>query len=1605
MVRLRHIPAAARAARSRDVVPAVALALTLVIALALRLYGIEWDSGYPFTPHPDERAILMKVGELDLPSPGDVGDLLDADRSPLNPRWFPYGSFPLYLLKAFQGLLSAVPGVEIHDLRVIGRALSAIADTATVALVYMLGARLYGRREGLLAAILVTLAVLHVQLSHFFAVDTIMAACAVAALYLLSRVARDGTTRDSVAAGAIVGLGIATKVTLLPIYGAFLMAHAIYALGLLDDGEEDGPGLAERVAAAVNGVVLGGAASVVVFAVAQPYAFIDYARFMGDVVEQSEMVRRIRDYPYTRQYVDTTPYWYHVRQLATWGLGLPLGVVAWAGLLYAAMRGMRLFHGLAYLAAGIALPAALLMLSHSLPAIVAASAVALAALALTLPFRSAESRGTVLLLSWVVPYLLITGSFEVKFLRYMIPATPFLVLFGSRMLLDLWDTVSARLPRLRPLLVAGFFLLLAATGFYAVAYTAVYEREHPAIRTARWINANAPEGSVILKEHWEEGIPGLHGYEIRELPIYDPDTETKLSGMAEELALADYVVFYSNRLYGTIPRLPDRYPFSSEYYRLLFSGALGYELADVQTSYPGLAGVTFVDDTLSRPGVPSPGRLLSEARDGLVLSMGFADESFTVYDHPMTLVFENRGRHTAGEIERALGVGESTDLRVPGLMLTSEEAEAQRAGGTWSEIVRPASWPARLPVLSWLLVVELMSLLAVPIAFVLLRRLTDRGYLLAKPLGLLLVCLVVWLLASYELLAFSMASVGVGMAVIAVVSLALLAANWREIAAFLARRWRTLLAGEAVFLVAFLAFVLVRMANPDLWHSHLGGEKPMDMAYLNAVLKSSYMPPYDPWFGGGYINYYYWGQFMVATLIRATGIDPAIAFNLAVPLFFALTAAAAYSIVYNLASSTRLVVPAEAGTHPRPQPSHQAVEPRPSSWPARLALSPTAAGLAGAAFVVLLGNLDGAVQLVGGIWNTFVLNEPFTGFDFWRSTRVMPPDPPGHEITEFPFFTFLFADLHAHLMALPFTLLAIGLSLAVVLFGRQDSSSFPRRQKPRGEGPWLSDQGEESTSFLRRQEPRGEGSGDGDGGDDAPSFLRRQEPRGEGPWLSGEGEESTSFLRRQEPRGEGPGADADRDQGMSYLRRLQPRWVAAMSAHWPPAELALLALLGLAVGSLRAINTWDVPVYMLLAASAVLLAAYFRNGGLSLQVLIESAAKTAIVAAVGFLAFLPYHDSTETFFTSVEATTNQTVLWQFLLIHGLFVFVVGSHLLLDTRAHWLPSLRKLWLRAGESRAKLVPLGIAALLAGYLALSVITGVTGSTIPFALVLLVLAAVSGLKHMSSGGPDSRQLTFATLLVCAALGVVIGLDIFRVEGDIDRMNSVFKLYLQAWVLLAIASAYLGWRILRSGVVARAMPGPWGTAWGWALALLVFAAAVYPVLGTQARLKTRFDVLPLTLDGTAYMRATVYNDANGPIDLSADYDAIRWLQDSVDGSPVILEGLTPNYRWGGRISVYTGLPTVVGWRWHQEQQRWGYRWAVAQRAGDVDRIYSTPDAAEALDLMRKYDVEYLYLGQLERLYYPSDGLAKFAGAMSPHLDEAYRTDDVRIYRLREEAP
>ena len=1289
--------------------------------------------------------------------------------------------------------------------------------------------------------------------------------------------------------------------------------------------------------------------SLAVIFIVQPYAFLDWSRFYGDIIEQSEMVRRVRDYPYTRQYLDTTPYWYHVRQLATWGLGWPLGVVAWTGLLYVSVRGIRLGVALAYLVVGWGLPIAILLFSTNVFAIVVASAVAVAALIATLPFRSSSSRMDVLLLSWVTPYFLIIGAYEVKFLRYLIPITPFLLLFGSRALWALWDRSAMGVSRrfFRPLAAAAMVLVLGVTGYYALSYTAVYRQGHPAVRASQWISDNAPRGSVILKEHWEEGLPNLGPYEVRELPLYDDDTPQKLGLLAGELAQADYHVFFSNRLYGTIPRLPERYPSSGEYYRLMFSGRLGYELVDFQTAYPELLGLRLVDDTFDRPGVPEPDALNAPDGAQFTLHLGYADESFSVYDHPKVLIFQNVERYDVETIRSAIEDATPPDVlggtplngEAVGLMLSPRDAEAQRLGGTWTDIVRPGSWTNRVPVLAWLIVIEGIALLALPLTFFVFRPLPDRGYLFSKVLGLLSVAFMVWLLASLRWMAFSRESISVALLLLAVASLLVLARRRREMLDFVRERWSLLLIGEAVFLLAFFAFVMVRMANPDLWHPFRGGEKPMDLAYLNAVLRSSFMPPYDPWFGGGYINYYYWGQFIVATLIRATGIAPGVAYNLAVPMFFAFTVAGSYAIVYNLAEGTRrslasrgpqLAIPsgsrprseeretftdAPAGVPPEDEERHSGVR--------RVVWSPVIAGVGGALFVSVLGNLDGAIQVGQGLWRTVAQGLPFGEFDFWRGTRMMPPDPPGHEITEFPFFTFLFGDLHAHMMALPFTLLVLGLAVAVL------------------------------TGVSRR------GAG-----------------------------------------GRGRAVE----------------------------ETVRLALLGLAVGSLRLLNTWDFPTYLLLSLAAVFLAEFFAHGGFGVAVATRWALKSLFVLAVGFVAFLPFHLSFETSFETwywpIEATTNQTVLWQFLAISGLFVFILASFFVHESR-EWLAAVWREVRRgsavlvqavSGEGDAgsvaaprfgvgSILALVLGGLMIGYIGTAVLTGTVGSTIPFVAVLLALVVVTGLRWLLRARADSLQLTFVAVVIAVALALAIGLDIFRVEGDIDRMNSVFKFYLQIWRLLALASAYLLWRLAHGRAVSVRKLAWWQRAWLVAVSLLIVSASVYPVLGTRDRLRDRFngEVLPLTLDGTAFIRGAVYHDREGDIDLAADYAGIVWLRDNVEGSPIVLEGVTPTYRWGSRISVYTGLPGVVGWQWHQEQQRWAYRSEVGRRIADVNRIYSTTDPQEALSLLQRYGVAYIYVGQVERLYYPGAGLRKFEDVLVDDLELVFQSSQVAIYKLRDE--
>jgi len=319
--------------------------------------------------------------------------------------------------------------------------------------------------------------------------------------------------------------------------------------------------------------------------------------------------------------------------------------------------------------------------------------------------------------------------------------------------------------------------------------------------------------------------------------------------------------------------------------------------------------------------------------------------------------------------------------------------------------------------LLWLLSVELLSLAALPISMQVFRSLPDRGYIFAKPLGILLVAYLCWLLGVFGLLRFQQAT-------IAAVLVALGAAFWaswgRSTLRHLASIRAAVTVSEALFMLCFALAALVRAFNPEI----SGTEKPMDFAFLNSIYRSEAFPSPDPWMSGFSISYYYFGYLLLAMLAKLSGVPAPVGYNLGVALVFALLLAGSYSLAFNLIS---LLMPK-----------------------GRLALRLLGA-LAAPVLVGIMGNLEIVFEVLAvrgfgdtAFWNWAGIKglQPASGavegwfptshWWWWRASRVIPTIKPDG-INEFPFFSFLLGDLHPHFTSLPWALLAIALSLVALM--------------------------------------------------------------------------------------------------------------------------------------------------------------------------------------------------------------------------------------------------------------------------------------------------------------------------------------------------------------------------------------------------------------------------------------------------------------------------------------------------------------------------------------------------------------------------------------------
>ncbi|HUE99124.1 MAG TPA: DUF2298 domain-containing protein [Anaerolineales bacterium] len=1411
----------------------------------------------------------------------------------------------------------------------------------------------------------------------------------------------------SIGFGFALGMAMASKINIAPLAivlpAAFVLRYFIInrenqvqSVSAVGEGGTSEISLTVRRQAdadywtlAIVCLIAGGLATLISFRIFQPYAFDGIGlnpQWVENIREQRVQAKGDADLPWNLQWARRS-HLFSFTNLTLWGLGLPLGILAWTGFLY---MGWRILKG---------------------------------------EWRHA------LLWGWTAFYFLWQSLQFNPTMRYQLPIYPLLAMMAGWFVFELtgFNVQTFKCSNVRPLFASLVGITaLVLTAIWAFAFHTIYIRDEPRIAASRWIFQNVPgpinvqirtedstynqplpfpvdgfiqagqpyqasfvaqsdgrldritlghainklapsstlnltlsdvlsptpeqtlatasltsdfaahgdprgeshilkldtpvslksgvqyylyleidagvieiTGATVANEtDYDYPLPmRVDGYDAfggiyrgdLNLQVYWDDNVDKLNRFVTILNETDYILIPTNHQYGQITRLPERYPLTTLYYRALigcpedkdiiwcyrvgqpgqFAGRLGYDLVAVFETYPTLGSIVINDQA--------------------------AEEAFTFYDHPKVMIFKKTENFNITKVQSVLSTVDLTQVvrltprqfdDYSSLLLPANKLVQQQSGGTWSELFDYDWLQNRYPVLGlfvWYLFIFILGLAVYPLIRLAMPGLADKGYPLSRALGLVLFGYLAWMGGSVGIpntritiaIIFGLLLVVGGL--LAYYQRTELREEWRN-----SRKYFLMI--EGLFLAFFLVNLIIRIGNPDLWHPAKGGERPMDFSYFNAVIKSTVFPPYDPWFAGGYINYYYYGFVLVGMPVKLLGIVPSIAYNFILPTLFAIVGVCAFSLGWNLVESR----------------TSNVSENRRSMFDMGLI-----SGLAASALTLLLGNL-GTIQLVYhklqelGAAGTFSWEPTISIFQrwtwaiqgfmmtirgaslpmgpgdwYWNPSRVLPPLG-GNEITEFPLFTFIYSDLHAHMIAIPLALLAVSWALAVVL-GR---------------------------------------------------------------------------------------------------------------AKWPnPLSAALgIAVGGLIVGVFYPANLSDTYTYLLIGIIAIGYAVFRHTEGSSLLRRIAlSIGAVIILFLLARYLYMPYRTWYAQAYSALDPWKGPfTPIWSYLTHWLVFLFIVAAWMVWETR-EWMATtpvsaLRKLKPYALLIEGALVVLVMALLLLAYLKISI-----------GWIALPIAAWAGVLLFRPNIPDVKR--FVLFLIGTALLITIVVELLVVSGDIGRQNTIFKFYMQSWLLLAVsAGAAFTWTI---PAFFRWLPG-WRAFWQTAMVFLIAGAALFTITGTVGKIRDRWIVeAPRTLDSMTFMNYAHYDDYGQRLDLSEDYRAIRWMQDNVQGSPVIVEASNcVEYHWCTRFTVYTGLPGVIGWNWHQRQQRVFTATWVEARVADVGNFYNAIDAEFTNEFLKRYDVRYIVVGQLERAAYTPEGIVKFEQFDGRYWQGVYRDGNTVIYEV-----
>lgn len=506
--------------------------------LYLRSFNLNWDDNYYF--HPDERAIVMFTTPLRLPI--SFSEFFSVE-SPMNPKFFAYGNFPLYLLAAAGFVFSFFDPVfsQYGGIHIVGRAISVLFDTGSIIIVYLLGLTLFNRKVGVFASLLYAFSVFPIQLSHFYAVDTLLNFFMLSFLLFLILFVKKQKTKLAILGGVLLGLSLATKISalflMIPLFMSFIIVLAkhptkkVFSRTLLH-------------------YILITIVAAFIFFVTQPYALINFDEFIKQTSLQSRMGSDPFVFPYTLQYVGKIPYLYELKNIFLFGMGPVIATICFAGILFAGYKLLKDFK------------------KQIIP---------------------------LLILSYGLFYFLVFGKFAVGWMRYMLPVYPILSLFGGYLLFETTQKLN-KITKDKTVNKLLLLLFLLVVSIYPFSFLSIYTKPNTRIQATEWMEKNIPPGSTIAVEHWDDALPvgGGGRYIQLSLPLYDPDTPQKWEQINQLLSQTEYLIIASNRLYTPLQkltncdRLPQHrcYPITAQYYKDLFSGKRGFRKVAEFAEYP-----------------------------------------------------------------------------------------------------------------------------------------------------------------------------------------------------------------------------------------------------------------------------------------------------------------------------------------------------------------------------------------------------------------------------------------------------------------------------------------------------------------------------------------------------------------------------------------------------------------------------------------------------------------------------------------------------------------------------------------------------------------------------------------------------------------------------------------------------------------------------------------------------------------------------------------------------------------------------------------------------------------------------------------------------------